>query len=132
MSTHVQLAIESAVQTKVATPEPNAGNKVAIQVNRNDRGLMDLALNNVKNIVNYRKSNGEAVAVEIVTYGPGLHMLHSDMSPASERIAVMPIEIPNARLVACGNTQANRRKAENESVVPVSEAEVAPSGVART
>ena len=109
--------VKQAAQTKVVKSTPDAMHKVAIQVNQNDKAVMDLALNNAKNVIDYYKQKGETVAVEIVTYGPGLHMLHSDMSPASERIAVMPIEIPNARLVACGNTQANRRKAENESVV---------------
>ena len=117
LSAQAQVAIETAAQAKIAESEPGAANKVAIQVNQNDKAVMDLALNNAKNVVDYYKSKGETVAVEIVTYGPGLHMLHSDMSPASERIAVMPIESPNVKLVACGNTQANRRKAENESVV---------------
>ena len=55
---------------------------------------MDLALNNAKNIVDYYKSKGETVAVEIVTYGPGLHMLRTDTSPVKDRIAVMSLENP--------------------------------------
>jgi len=60
---------------------------------------------------------GETVAVEIVTYGPGLHMLRADTSPVKERIAPMALENPNLKFIACGNTQANQSKAEGKPVV---------------
>ena len=46
---------------------------------------MNLALNNVRNITEYYKEKGETVAIEVVTYGPGLHMLRSDTSPVTPR-----------------------------------------------
>ena len=131
LSAQAQVAIETAAQTKIAQAEPGAANKVAIQVNQNDKAVMDLALNNAKNVVDYYKSKGETVAVEIVTYGPGLHMLRSDTSPVKERIAVMSLENSNVKFIACGNTQANQSKAENKAVVLISEATVTPSGVVR-
>jgi uncharacterized protein len=131
LSAQGQTAINTLAQIKVATPEPSADNKVAIQVNQNDKTVMDLALNNAKNVVEHYKSKGETVAVEIVTYGPGLHMLRSDTSPVKERIAVMSLEHSNLKFIACGNTQANQSKAENKPVVLVSEATVMPSGVVR-
>jgi intracellular sulfur oxidation DsrE/DsrF family protein len=131
LSAQVQMAVNASAQTKVAAPQPSADNKVAIQVNQNDKAVMDLALNNAKNVVDYYKSKGETVAVEIVTYGPGLHMLRSDTSPVKERIAVMSLEHSNVKFIACGNTQASQSKAENKSVVLVSEASVTPSGVVR-
>jgi uncharacterized protein len=105
--------------------------KIAIQVNQNDKAVMDLALNNAKNVIDYYKSKGEKVAVEIVTYGPGLHMLRADTSPVKDRIAVMSLENANVTFAACGNTQANQSKAENKPVVLISEAKVTPSGVVR-
>jgi uncharacterized protein len=105
--------------------------KVAIQVDQNDKAVMDLALNNAKNIIEYYKSTGESVAVEIVTYGPGLHMLRADTSPVKERIAPMSLENPNLVFVACGNTQANQSKAEGKPITLISEAKVTPSGVVR-
>ena len=105
--------------------------KIAIQVNQNDKALMDLALNNAKNVIDYYQSKGEKVAVEIVTYGPGLHMLRADTSPVKDRIAVMSLENANVTFAACGNTQANQSKAENKPVVLISEAKVTPSGVVR-
>ena len=83
---------------KAKKSEAGAMHKVAIQVNQNDKALMDLALNNAKNILDYYKAKGETVAVEIVTYGPGLHMLRADTSPVKERIAPMALENSNLRI----------------------------------
>jgi len=121
-------ALAQSSDAKRASP---ATHKIAIQVNQNDKALMDLALNNAKNVIDYYKSKGEKVAVEIVTYGPGLHMLRADTSPVKDRIAVMSLENANVTFAACGNTQANQSKAENKPVVLISEAKVTPSGVVR-
>ena len=108
-----------------------AAHRVGIQVDQNDKAIMDLALNNVRNIVDYYKAKGETVAIEVVTYGPGLHMLRADTSPVKERIAPMALENPNVAFIACGNTQANQSKAEGKPVALISEAKVMPSGVVR-
>jgi intracellular sulfur oxidation DsrE/DsrF family protein len=120
-----------AVQTKPSQAALAVQHKVAIQVNQNDKGVMDLALNNAKNIADYFKTKGESVAIELVAYGPGLHMLRSDASPVKERISVMSLENPNLTFAACGNTPANQAKAENKPVTLISEAKVTPSGVVR-
>src|SRR5258705_12926483 len=122
---------KQAAQVKPSKATPSAQNKVAIQVNQNDKAVMDLALNNAKNIADYFKSKGETAAIELVAYGPGLHMLRSDTSPVKERISVMSLENPNMTFAACGNTQANQAKAENKPVTLISEAKVTPSGVVR-
>ena len=121
-------ALAQSSDAKRASP---ATHKIAIQVNQNDKAVMDLALNNAKNVIDYYKSKGEKVAVEIVTFGPGLHMLRADTSPVKDRIAVMSLENANVTFAACGNTQANQSKAENKPVVLISEAKVTPSGVVR-
>jgi intracellular sulfur oxidation DsrE/DsrF family protein len=126
-----QAPIKKAEQTKVAKPAPVAMHKVAIQVNQNDKAVMDLALNNAKNVIDYYKAKGETVAIEIVTYGPGLHMLRADTSPVKDRIAPMSLENPNIAFIACGNTQANQSRAEGKPVTLLSEAKVLPSGVVR-
>ena len=87
---------------------------------------MNLALNNAKNIIDYFKEKGEPVAIEIVAYGPGLHMFRSDTSPVKDRIAPMALEHPNLKFIACGNTQANQSKAEGKQVSLISEATVVP------
>lgn len=105
--------------------------KLAIQVNQNDPAVMNLALNNVKNVIDYYKEKSQKVAIEVVTYGPGLHMLRSDTSPVKDRIVPMALEHSNVTFVACANTQANQSKAEGKPVPIMSEAKVMPSGVIR-
>ena len=109
---------------------PAKVHKLAIQVNQNEKGVMDLALNNAKNVEEYYKGKREAVEIEIVTYGPGLHMLRSE-SPVKSRIASMSLESPGITFSACGNTQANMERAEGKPVTLLSEAKVTPSGVVR-
>jgi uncharacterized protein len=120
-----------AEQAKIAKGVPAPTHKLAIQVNQNDKAVMDLALNNARNVVDYYKDKGETVAIEIVTYGPGLHMLRADTSPVKDRIAPMALEHPNVTFIACANTQANQSKAEGKPVTLLSEAKLMPSGVVR-
>jgi intracellular sulfur oxidation DsrE/DsrF family protein len=117
-------------QTKVKKAA-TATHKVAIQVTQNDKAVMDLALNNAGNIMEYYKGKGETVIVEIVAYGPGLHMLRSDTSPVKDRIAPMALESPNLKFSACVNTQTRQSKAEGKPVTLLSEAKLTPSGVVR-
>ena len=117
--------------TRSATAKGKAVHKVAIQVSQNDKAQMDLALNNAKNVIEFYKGKGEPVAIEIVTYGPGLHMLRADTSPVKDRIAPMALENRNLKFIACANTQANQSKAEGKQVPLISEATVMPSGVVR-
>ena len=130
-SVEAQTTVKQAAQAKPVKAAPTATHKVAIQVNQNDKAVMDLALNNAKNIIDYYKEKGETVAIEIVTYGPGLHMLRADTSPVKERIAPMSLENPNLVFIACGNTQANQSRAEGKPISLISEAKVTPSGVVR-
>ena len=60
--------------------------RVAIQVDQNDPQVMNLALNNATNMIEYYRGKNEDVDVEIVAYGPGLHMLRDDTSPVKDRI----------------------------------------------
>ncbi len=106
-----------------------AKHQVAIQINSNDPATMNLALNNVQNVISYYKSKNETVDVQVVTYGPGLHMLRDDTSPVKSRVATMSLENKNLTFAACGNTQQNMAKAEAKDVKLVSEAKVVPSGV---
>ena len=52
---------------------------------------MNLALNNAMNVVEYYKEAGENVKIEVVTFGPGLHMLREDTSPVKARIETMSL-----------------------------------------
>ena len=121
---------QTPAKPKAGKSEAGATHKVAIQVSDNDKNLMDRALNNTKNLVDFYKARGETVVVEIVTFHDGLHMLRSE-SPVKERIAVMSLENPNIKFIACANTQANQSKAEGKPVTLLSEATIMPSGIVR-
>lgn len=103
--------------------------KVAIQVDENDAQRMNLALNNAKNIAKYYKTKGEEVEIEIVTFGPGLHMLRADTSPVKARIVTFAATYENIAFRACNNTLAGMTKKEGKQPPLLDMAESVPSGV---
>jgi intracellular sulfur oxidation DsrE/DsrF family protein len=121
-----QQALPITKESELATAQ-----KVAIQVDERDDTLMNLALNNAKNLIDFYKAKGETVAVEIVTFGPGLHMLRADTSPVKDRISAMVREHPQLSFAACGNTQASMSKMENKPITLIREANITTSGVVR-
>ena len=56
--------------------------------------------------------------VDIVTYGPGLHMLRDDTSPVQDRIKrLKELAFPGKiQFSACNNTKQNMEKAEGKAV----------------
>jgi uncharacterized protein len=104
--------------------------RVAIQVNENDPTVMNLALNNATNIFEYYRKKGELVEVNIVTYGPGLHMLR-DTSPVQDRIKQLKnLAFPGKiEFSACNNTKQAMEKREGQSIAILPEASLVPSGV---
>jgi len=107
--------------------------RVSIQVDQNDPAVMNLALNNANNIIEQYKSQGETVQIELVTYGPGLHMLRSDTSPVQDRIKqTVDASFPSSvKFIACNNTKEGMEKREGKAVSLVSQAELVPSGAVR-
>ena len=107
--------------------------RVAIQVDQNDPAVMNLALNNATNVIEYYRAKGVDISVDIVTYGPGLHMLRADTSPVGDRIktlrdATFPSKI---QFSACNNTKEGMEKKEGHPIKLLSEAVIVPSGVVR-
>lgn len=121
----------ASAQERTAARSAAPSHKVAIHVDDNDAKVMNLALNNAKNVLDFYQKKGQTVAIEIVTYGPGLHMLRADTSPVRQRIAEMSVAAPEVSFSACGNTQAGMSKQEGKDVPLMSEARVVPSGVVR-
>jgi uncharacterized protein len=119
----VALAAEAAVAKKE--------HHLILQVNSNDPAAMNLALNNAMNVTQYYSESGQNVKIEVVTFGPGLHMLRDDTSPVKARIETMSLSNPEISFKACGNTQANMHKAENKDIPIIRGAEVVKSGVIR-
>jgi intracellular sulfur oxidation DsrE/DsrF family protein len=106
--------------------------RLAVHVDSNDPALMNMALNNAENVIEYYNGKGEEVQVEIVAYGPGLHMLRADTSPVKDRIKRMKEDsLPSVTFSACGNTKAAMEKREGKPVEIIPQASVVPSGVVR-
>ena len=121
-------AVPFAVSALAADAKPH---RVAIQVDQNDPAVMNLALNNASNIIEYYRGKNEDVDIDIVTYGPGLHMLRADTSPVQDRIKrlkdmVFPGKI---QFSACNNTKQGMEKAEGHAISVVPDATIVPSGV---
>jgi hypothetical protein len=108
----------------------DAAHKLALHVDQNDPAVMNLVLNNAKNVQSYYADKGETVAIEIVAYGPGLKMYTAD-SPVKDRISAMSLEHENLTFAACGNTLAAMEKKAGAKVELISEASMVPSGVVR-
>ena len=105
--------------------------QLVLQVNSNEPATMNLVLNNATNVAQYYRDLGEPVSIEVVTFGPGLHMLREDTSPVKPRIEVLAMSNPEISFKACGNTQDNMRKAENKDINLIAQATVVKSGVVR-
>ena len=103
--------------------------KVAVHVDQNDPAVMNMALNNVANLIDYYTEQGDTVTVEVVTYGPGLTMLIAGQSPVADRIATMAMEHDTLTFDACANTLAGMEKKAGEKIPLMTEATVVPSGV---
>jgi intracellular sulfur oxidation DsrE/DsrF family protein len=118
----------------VATPTPASNPKthrLILQVNSNDPATMNLALNNASNVEQTYKELGEKVEIEIVAFGPGLHMLRDDTSPVKERLKAMASKSAAISFKACDNTRENMGKAEAKTIPLVAEATPVKSGVVR-
>ena len=130
------ITIAAAVLVAVGLMAPTgsfAGSEVAhrvvIHVDDNDAKRMNMALNNAMNVDAYYKEKGEDVVIEIVAYGPGLHMLRSDTSPVKKRIKSIGQNYDNISFRACGNTKAFMEKKSGKKVPMMSEAKMVKAGV---
>jgi len=115
----------------VATPRKQPPHRLVIHVDVNDPAVMNLALNNVSNVVQHYGDLSQKVEVEVVAYGPGLHMLRDDTSPVKGRIKMMSETTPELTFSACGNTRENMTKNEGKEVPLITQAKVTKSGVVR-
>ena len=107
--------------------------RIAIQVDQTDPQVINMVLNPATYVIEYCRVKNEDVDVEIVAYGPGMHMLRADTSPVQDRIKrlkdmVFPGKI---QFSACNNTKQGMEKTEGHAISIVSEAAVVPSGVVR-
>lgn len=107
--------------------------RIVIQVDQNDPAVMNLALSNAKNVIEYYRDKHEDADVEIVAYGPGLNMLREDTSPVKDRIKQLKdVSFPsNITFSACNNTKQGMEKREGHPITLISQATLVPAGVVR-
>ena len=130
LATAILLSIAFASQGFAAEGKAH---RVAIQIDQNDPQVMNMALNNASHVIDYYRTRNEDVDIEIVVYGPGLHMLRADTSSVQDRLKslkdmVFPGKI---QFSACNNTKQSMEKAEGHAISIVPEATIVPSGVVR-
>jgi len=124
------LASLALVSVALAT-DTKEQHRLLIQVDQNDPAVMNLALNNATNVIEYYRSKGQEVAVDVVTYGPGLHMLRADTSPVQDRIKQLKnFAFPSTiQFSACSVTREGMEEKEGHPIDIMSDAVVVPSGV---
>jgi uncharacterized protein len=101
-----------AARAQSTEPASQKLQKIAIQMSDNDPAKWNLALNNAKNV---QEELGAAnVEVEIVAFGPGIHMLKLD-SVVNSRVG----EATRAgiKVLACENTMRNL-KVRKDDIAP--------------
>jgi len=110
---------------------PEKHHKLAIHVDVNDPEVMKLTFNNARNAHELYTEWGEDVAIEIVAYSQGLHMLRDDTSPVKDIIKQLnDYAFPSTvQFSACNNTKENMEKKEGKPITLVSEAIAVPAGV---
>ena len=130
LATAALLSFAFAAPSFAADTKPH---RVAIQVDQNDPQVMNLALNNATNVLEYYRGKNEEVEVDVVAYGPGLHMLRADTSPVQDRIKrLKEMAFPGkVQFSACNNTKQGMEKAEGHAISVVPDATIVPSGVVR-
>ena len=122
---------EIAPPAIVASAAARQVHRLVLQVNSDEPEVMTLALNNAANVERYYTVMNEKVEIEIVAFGPGLHMLREDTSPVKDRIKTMADKTSSITFKACGNTQENMAKQEKKPIPLISQASVVKSGVVR-
>ena len=118
---------------KAAQAQAGKPHRLVIHVDQNDQAVMNLALNNANNLLDYYRDKREDVEIELVAYGPGLHMLRQDTSPVKDRIKELAdVSFPSKVVFsACNNTKQAMEAREGHPIPIVPQAGMVPAGVVR-
>jgi intracellular sulfur oxidation DsrE/DsrF family protein len=125
------VALMSMAFTSASPAADGKTHHIAVQVDQNDPQVMNLALNNVNAVIEYYRTKNEEVDIDVVAYGPGLHMLRADTSPVQDRIKRLKDMAFPGKIVfsACNNTKQGMEKPEGHAISILPDASVVPSGV---
>jgi len=125
------VALLSMAAISASSAADDKTHRVAIQIDQNDPQVMNLALSNIINVIEYYRDKNEDVEVDIVAYGPGLQMLRADTSPVQDRVKhLKDIVFPGKiQFSVCNNTKQAMEKAEGHAISILADATIVPSGV---
>ena len=125
--------VAGVAATRAAQAEAPKPHRVVLHIDRNDQAVMNQALNNANNILDYYRDKHEDVELEFVAYGPGLHMLRDDTSPVKDRIKeLIDVSFPaKVTFSACNNTKTAMEAHEGHPIPIVAQAKIVPAGVVR-
>ena len=127
----VTVALMSMALISASPAADGKPHRVAIQIDQNDPQLMNMVLGNAINVIEFYRDKNEDVEIDIVAFGPGLHMLRADTSPVQDRVkhlkdTVFPGKI---QFSVCNNTKQAMERAEGHAISILADATVVPSGV---
>ncbi len=108
----VTVALMSMALISASPAADGKPHRLAIQVDQNDPQVVNMVLGNASNVIEYYRDKNEDVEIDIVAYGPGLHMLGADTSPVQDRIRrLKDMVFPgNIQFSACNNTKQEWRR----------------------
>lgn len=127
----VALAMGLTAAPDLRAAEGSQVHRLALQISDKDPQKMNTVLNVAANVSRYYSGLGQEVAVEIVAFNLGLHMLREDTSPVKQRMQSFAEGMPNVKFMACGNTLAAMTKKEGKEPPLFTFAETVPAGVVR-
>lgn len=132
---HTVLAIGlltlGAATAPAAAQAPAKEHRLVLHVDDNDAARMNLAISNLTNVHDFYTKRGEAIRIEVVAYGPGLHMFREDTSPVRLRLDQILLAYDNVVYTACGNTMTGMEKAEGKPVKLIADVGIVEAGVVR-
>ena len=127
----VTVALMSMALISAGPAADGKPHRIAIQIDQNDPQLMNMVLGNAINVIEFYRDKNEDVEIDIVAFGPGLHMLRADTSPVQDRVRrLKDMAFPGRiQFSACNNTKQGMEKAEGHAIPIVPDATIVPSGI---
>jgi uncharacterized protein len=127
----VTVALMSMALISASPAADGKPHRIAIQIDQNDPQLMNMVLGNAINVIEFYRDKNEDVEIDIVAFGPGLHMLRADTSPVQDRVRrLKDMAFPGRiQFSACNNTKQGMEKAEGHAIPIVPDATIVPSGI---
>jgi uncharacterized protein len=124
--------LQAVTAATLAAREPPArAHRLAIQVNTEDPTAMRHAISNALNAAKAYQEVNQSLEVQIVTYGPGIHMFRADTSPVKDLLPFLRANLPEVAFIVCGNSKVIMEQKEGRTLALVDGAQVVQAGIVR-